>query len=68
MKIKGILGAVLVILGILLILFAAYAFLADGRMLLGLSIGKIESLVPLLIGSIFLFAGVGLFKGVSGIK
>jgi threonine/homoserine/homoserine lactone efflux protein len=62
MQIKSILGSILVILGIILILFACYAFLADGRMLVGLSVGKAEALAPFLIGALFLGAGVAMFR------
>ncbi|MBC8111924.1 MAG: hypothetical protein H7Y04_12760, partial [Verrucomicrobia bacterium] len=49
-------------------LFAGYAFLADGKMLFGLSIGKGETMVPFLIGAVLLVAGTNLFRGISGTK
>ena len=49
-------------LAILLILFACIAFLSDGRPVLGWNITKWQSLVPGVVGVVFLIAGVSMMN------
>lgn len=55
-------GASLTILGVVVILFALIAFLSDGKPVLGLSVSKGESIVPFIVGIIFLVTGVNLVR------
>ncbi len=59
---KRVFGPILTILGILVILYASVAFLSGGRMILGLSVSKGESIVPFVVGLIFFGAGISLIK------
>jgi uncharacterized membrane protein SirB2 len=59
---KRFFGALLTILGISVLLFACIAFLSD-KPVLGLTVTKWESVVPFLIGTVFLLTGVNLVKG-----
>jgi hypothetical protein len=59
---KRFFGALLTILGIAVLLFACIAFLSD-KPVLGLTVSKWESVVPFLVGTIFLLTGVNLVKG-----
>ena len=52
-------GALLTLLGIAVLLFACVAFLSD-KPVLGLTVSKWESVVPFLVGSVFLLTGVNL--------
>jgi hypothetical protein len=52
-------GALLTLLGIAVLLFACIAFLSD-EPVLGLTVTKWESVVPFLVGAVFLSAGVNL--------
>ena len=52
-------GALLTMLGIAVLLFACVAFLSD-KPVLGLTVSKWESVVPFLVGSVFLMTGVNL--------
>ncbi len=62
LDLKKIFGSVLTILGTVVVLFACAAFLSDGRMMLGFSINKAESIVPFLVGLVFFLAGVSLIR------
>ncbi|MHA4738821.1 hypothetical protein [Dyadobacter sp. MSC1_007] len=59
---KRFFGALLTILGIAVLLFACIAFLSD-KPVLGLTVTKWESVVPFLVGTVFLLTGVNLVKG-----
>ncbi|TLU99476.1 hypothetical protein [Dyadobacter luticola] len=59
---KRFFGALLTILGIVVLLFACVAFLSD-KPVLGLTVSKWESIVPFLVGTVFLLTGVNLVKG-----
>jgi Ca2+/Na+ antiporter len=62
MDIKKIFGSTLTILGIIVVLYACIAFLSDGRRILGFSVDKVESIVPFLVGLVFLMSGISLIK------
>jgi hypothetical protein len=62
MDIKKIFGSTLTILGIIVVLYACMAFLSDGRQMLGFSVDKYESIVPFLVGLVFLLSGISLIK------
>ncbi len=55
---KRTFGAILTILGIIGIIYAALGFLQIG----GVGLGKLNSLVPFGVGLIFFFAGINLVK------
>ena len=59
---KRFFGALLTILGITVLLFACVAFLSD-KPVLGMTVSKWESIVPFLVGTVFLLTGVNLVKG-----
>nr|WP_295921514.1 hypothetical protein [uncultured Dyadobacter sp.] len=59
---KRFFGSLLTILGIAVLLFACIAFLSD-KPVLGLTVSKWESVVPFLVGTVFLLTGVNLVKG-----
>ncbi|MCE7039628.1 hypothetical protein [Dyadobacter sp. CY312] len=52
-------GALLTLLGIAVLLFACVAFLSE-KPVLGMTVTKWESVVPFLVGSVFLLTGVNL--------
>ncbi|GAB2788473.1 hypothetical protein GCM10027275_36730 [Rhabdobacter roseus] len=58
-RFKRFFAALLTILGIVVVLFACVAFLSD-KPVLGLDVSKWESLVPFLVGTVFLLSGVNL--------
>jgi hypothetical protein len=62
MDIKKVFGSTLTILGIIVVLFACIAFLSDSRPVLGFTVDKMESLVPFLVGLVFLLSGISLIK------
>ncbi|WP_303311467.1 hypothetical protein [Hymenobacter sp. BT730] len=55
---KRTFGAILTILGIVGIIYGALGFLQ----IAGVSLGKLNSIVPFVIGLIFFFAGINLVK------
>lgn len=59
---KRFFGSLLTILGIAVLLFACIAFLSD-KPILGMTVSKWESIVPFLVGTVFLLTGVNLVKG-----
>ena len=59
---KRVFGPLLTLLGIVLILYASVAFLSEGRVILGLSVSKGESIVPFVVGLVFFGAGISLLK------
>jgi len=58
-KFRRFFGALLTLLGIAVLLFACVAFLSE-KPVLGLTVSKWESVVPFLVGSVFLLTGVNL--------
>ena len=58
-RFKRFFAALLTILGIVVVLFACVAFLSD-KPVLGMDVDKWESLVPFLVGAVFLLSGVNL--------
>jgi uncharacterized membrane protein SirB2 len=61
-RFKRFFGALLTILGIIVILFACVAFLSDNEPILGLFVTKWESIVPFLVGTVFLLSGISLIS------
>jgi len=61
-SLKKFFGSLLTILGVVVVLFACVAFLKDGKPILGLSVSHWESLVPFLVGLVFLGFGVSLIS------
>ena len=59
---KRFFGSFFTVLGTVLLLFAVVAFLNDGRPTLGWEITKWESLVPFLVGLVFLVTGVNIMN------
>lgn len=59
---KRAFGAFFTILGTIIILFACVAFLNDGKPTLGWKISQWESLVPFLVGTVFLITGVSMIS------
>ncbi len=57
MNMKRTFGAILTILGIIGIIWGAYAFVAGGD-----GMGKMTAIVPFAVGLIFFFSGIGLVK------
>ncbi|PQA59052.1 hypothetical protein C5O19_05180 [Siphonobacter curvatus] len=55
-------GAFFTILGTFIILFACVAFLNDGKPTLGWKITQWESVVPFLVGTVFLITGVNMMR------
>lgn len=62
---KSIFGTLLTILGVIIVLYACVAFLSDGKVILGLSVNKTESIVPFLVGLVFFGSGIGLIKSIN---
>jgi hypothetical protein len=60
---KRFFGALLTLLGIAVLLFACVAFLSD-KPVLGLTVTKWESVIPFLVGAVFLITGVNLVSRV----
>jgi uncharacterized membrane protein len=63
MNLKRTFGAILTVLGIIFIIWAAYAFMTGGNSVGGVSVSKYNSLVPFIVGLIFFISGIGLIKG-----
>ena len=59
MNMKRTFGALLTILGIVGIIWGAYAFLMGGD---GVAVGKFTAAVPFVIGLIFFLSGISLVK------
>lgn len=62
MDLKQTFGAILTILGIIGLIYGAYAFLAGGGSLGNLHVDKFSAAVPFIVGLIFFFSGIGLIK------
>ena len=58
---KRTLGSILSGMGVLFILFACFAFMSD-KSVLGFTLTKWETIVPFLVGALFLFVGVGMLN------
>lgn len=56
---KRTFGALLTILGIIGIIWGAYAFLMGGD---GVAVGKFSAAIPFVVGLIFFFSGISLVK------
>jgi len=56
---KKTFGAILTLLGIIGIIWGAYAFMMGGD---GGVVGKYTAAVPFIVGLIFFFSGIGLVK------
>jgi uncharacterized membrane protein len=63
MNMKRTFGAILTILGIIFIIWGAFAFLSGGSSMGGISVGKFNAIVPFIVGLIFFISGIGLIKG-----
>ncbi|GAB3172779.1 MULTISPECIES: hypothetical protein [Telluribacter] len=61
-RFKRFFAALLTILGIIVVLFACVAFLSDNEPVLGLFVTKWESIVPFLVGIVFLLSGVSMIN------
>ncbi len=55
-------GAFFTILGTIIVLFACVAFLNDGKATLGWKVSQWESIVPFLVGIVFLITGVNMMR------
>jgi uncharacterized membrane protein len=62
MDLKQTFGAILTILGIVFLIYGAYAFLAGGGKLGNLHIDQFSAAVPFVVGLIFFFSGLSLIK------
>lgn len=62
MNLKRTFGAILTILGIVGVIWGAYAFLAGGDSVGNISMNQFSSAVPFVVGLIFLFTGISLVK------
>ncbi|QHL86293.1 hypothetical protein GU926_02075 [Nibribacter ruber] len=62
MNLKRTFGAILTILGIVGVIWGAYAFLAGGGSVGDVSVNKFSAAVPFVVGLIFFFTGISLVK------
>ncbi|MBC5991454.1 hypothetical protein [Pontibacter cellulosilyticus] len=62
MNMKRTFGGVLLILGIIGIIWGAYAFLMGGD---GVAVGQYTAAVPFIVGLIFFFSGISLIKTIK---
>lgn len=61
---KRTIGTILTGMGVIFILFACIAFMSD-KAVLGFSLTKWETIVPFIVGALFLFVGVGMLNKVA---
>ncbi len=61
-----IFAGILAFLGMALLIYGCFAYLNDGGKLFGVEMGKMETVVPFLLGIFFFFSGVSLLKSSSG--
>ncbi len=61
-KFKRNIGLALTLLGVIILLFACYAFMSSNETLMGLDVSGIKKLAPTLLGLIFLAAGVSIIN------
>ncbi|WP_181305375.1 hypothetical protein [Rufibacter sp. XAAS-G3-1] len=62
MNLKRTFGAILTILGIVCLIWGAYAFLAGGGSVGNVSVNQFSAAVPFVLGLIFFFTGISLIK------
>ncbi|WP_345162023.1 hypothetical protein [Nibribacter koreensis] len=62
MNLKRTFGAILTILGIVGVIWGAYAFLAGGGSVGNISVNQFSAAVPFVVGLIFFFTGISLVK------
>ncbi|MFC6999873.1 hypothetical protein [Rufibacter roseus] len=62
MNLKRTFGAILTVLGIVGVIWGAYAFLAGGDSVGNISMNQFSAAVPFVVGLIFLFTGISLVK------
>ena len=65
MNMKRTFAAILTVLGIIFIIWAAYAFMTGGSSVGDVNVGKYNSLVPFIVGMIFFVSGISLIKGIK---
>jgi len=58
---KRTIGSILTGMGVIFILFACFAFMSD-KPVVGFTLTKWETVVPFLVGVLFLFVGVGMLN------
>ncbi|MDF7818627.1 hypothetical protein P1X15_13510 [Runella sp. MFBS21] len=61
---KRTFGSILTGMGVVFILFALFAFMSD-KPVLGFTLTKWETLVPFLVGGLFMFVGVGMLNKIA---
>lgn len=61
---KRTIGSILTGMGVIFILFACFAFMSN-KPVIGFSLTKWETLVPFLVGALFLFVGVGMLNKIA---
>lgn len=61
-KFKRILSTILAVLGILLLLFACFAFMATGNEMMGFNVSGARKIAPAVLGLVFLMAGVSIIN------
>lgn len=61
-KFKRMLGTILAVLGILLLLFACFAFMATGGEMMGFNVEGARKIAPAVLGLVFLMAGVSMIN------
>lgn len=61
-KFKRILGSIIVMLGVFLLLFACFAFMATGGEMMGFNVQGARKIAPAVLGLIFLTAGVSMIN------
>lgn len=61
-RFKRFFGALLTIIGIVIVIFACIAFLSTGKPILGMTISKWETIVPFAVGLVFLLSGISLIN------
>jgi len=65
MNMKRTFAAILTVLGIIFIIWAAYSFMTGGSSVGDVTVGKFNSLVPFIVGLIFFGSGISLIKGIK---
>jgi len=65
MNLKRTFGAILTILGIIGVIWGAYAFLAGGDSVGNISMNQFSAAVPFVVGLIFFFTGISLIKNTA---
>ncbi len=65
MRLKKIFGTFLTVLGVILLLVTAMAFLQEDGAIWGIHVEGFKILVPLVLGFTFFGSGIGLLKSIS---